>query len=514
MKKRWIVLLALILVAAFALPAAAEIKFFGTARVMPTYYSNFDFNDNGGDFTALNEGGFVSGESIRGELRLGWEASGEKWKINMIAETDVTYDKNNGDRSFYLNATDIFNTNGNLAPPNAGGEFGIERVELVYTFFPWLELATGWPITAADMGSGGLLYGDDHPMIQLRGRPTENLKYELTYLSIQNLDKIQTVDSPLTNDWRVYYLKVSPTIDTGAGKLTVSPIVMLSDNRVTEAVGVVAGQGGLTFTPNGRPSASVRYYGVELLGQIGPIKPSAEFIYADGKLRPTATSVEKDIKSYAAFAAVELPVSKAFNPYVAVRYTKGDDNSSDNDVEGFVGVTDIARFTPVMGMDGNILGEHLAVLPGSGPRGTASYGAPLYGYAPERFNRRAGVPGEFYGGIGNLGSGNNPGQRVIAAGAKGEVSPALSYKAQVFLIWYDKTGNLNFKPGTTERVDKYAGTTADLLLKYAFSKNFSATYIGSVFVPGDGIKDQVKALDPNADDTFAMLHTMQLAWSY
>ena len=84
----------------------------------------------------------------------------------------------------------------------------------------------------------------------------------------------------------------------------------------------------------------------------------------DGEFRGTSL----DIKAYAAFAGVEAAVSKVFNPYVAVRFASGDDNSSDSDVEGFVGITDIGRFTPLMGMDGNILGE---------PMGTP-YGNVLY----------------------------------------------------------------------------------------------------------------------------------------
>ncbi len=472
MRKAWVVLMAVFLVVAFALPAKAEIAFSGTSRVIPTYYSNFDFDDSAGDFAALNEGGFTSGEHVRGELRLGWNASGEKWKISMIAETDVIFDKNNGDRSFYTGAQDA------AGNPNAGGEFGIERVELVYTFAPSLELSTGWPITSADIGSGGLLYGDDHPMIQLRGRPTDNLKYELTYLAIQNLDNRVLVDSPLTNDWRAYILKVSPTFGVGAAKLTASPILLYSDNR--------------------QRNASVRYYGAELVGQIGMFKPYAEFIYADGKFRNTS----RDIKSYAAFAGLEAAVSKVFNPYVAFRYTKGDDDSSDNDVEGFVGITDIGRFTPLLGMDGNILGEHLVA-----PAGAVSYQSPLYSFSPDRA-----VGGNLYGGIGNGSSGNNPGQKLVALGSKGEITTALSYKTQVFLIWYDKVGNLPVGAGkSVTSVDKYAGTTFDLQLKYGFSKNFSATYIFSGFFPGDGIKDQLPA---TADDTFASLHTLQLAWVY
>jgi hypothetical protein len=128
MRKSLVVLLALILVGAFSLPAMADISFFGTAKVKPTYYSNFDFDDNNPDPAVLNEGGLTSGEHIRSELRLGWKAGGDNWKIMMIAETDLIMEKDTVDRSFYTSAT-----KGSPAAPNAGGEFGIERFEATTT---------------------------------------------------------------------------------------------------------------------------------------------------------------------------------------------------------------------------------------------------------------------------------------------------------------------------------------------------------------------------------------------
>jgi hypothetical protein len=471
MRKGLIVLLATVLVTVFALPAMADVSFFGTARVMPTYYSDFDFDSERADVAILNEGGFTSGEHIRGELRLGWKAGGDKWKISMIAESDLIFNKNNADRSFYTSAQ-VPATGSATAIPNAGAEFGIERAEFSYAFTPALELVAGWPISAADIGTGGILYGDDHPILSLRGKLTDALKYQVTYISIQNTPTIGASESTLRGDWRAYLLKPEFTLGTGAAKGTLSPIVLFSDNRAR--------------------NAKITYYGLEGIGQFGMIKPSFEVIYADGEFRATGN----DIQSYAAFAGVELAMSKAINPYIAVRYTKGDNDSADSDVEGFVGITDIGRFTPLMGMDGNILGEHLS----SG----LVYNSPLYSYAPDRA-----VGGNLYGGIGNASSGNNPGSMILALGAKGSLSEKFSYKAQLFGIWFDETGNLVKTGGGT--VDDYAGTTLDILLKYDFSKNFSATYIFSGFLPGDGIKDQLAA---TADDTFASVNTLQLVWVY
>jgi hypothetical protein len=341
-----------------------------------------------------------------------------------------------------------------------------------------LELITGWPISAADIGTGGLLYGDDHPIIGFRGKVTDNFKYQLLYIPVVNAAVSTATQSTVAGDWRVYLLKPEFSFGTASAKGTVSPILLFSDNRGN--------------------NAQVIYYGLEGIGQFGMIKPSFEVIYADGEFRGTPN----DIKAYAAFAGVEVALNKAFNPYIAVRYTSGDDDSTDNDVEGFVGITDIGRFTPLMGMDGNILGETM-----SAGGTTASYPSFLYSYSPDR-----GVGGNPYGGFANGGSGNNQGSKIIALGAKGSLddfAKGLSYKAQIFGIWWDKTGNLVNPAGGS--VDKYAGTTVDLNLKYDFSKNFSASYIFSAFLPGDGIKDQQAA---TADDTFASLHTLGLVWTY
>src|SRR4030043_16758 len=115
MRKSMVVLFAAVLVAAFALPAMADVSFFGTARVLPTYYSNFDFDDNKPDAPVVNEGGLTMGEHVRSELRLGWKAGGDNWKIMMIAEVDLIAEKDTADRSFYNTGT-----KGSTAAANAG----------------------------------------------------------------------------------------------------------------------------------------------------------------------------------------------------------------------------------------------------------------------------------------------------------------------------------------------------------------------------------------------------------
>lgn len=471
MRHHWSMVLGFLGISLVSGPAFAAVEFFGTAKIKPTFYKDLDFDDSKSDAPTLNEGGWTSGAHTRGELRLGWKAEGDRWKVKMIAEADVILEKDTADRSFYVGAA-------KEDQPNTGGEFGIERAELLYAFDPALELEAGWDIRALDIGSGGLLYGDDHPFIGFRGTvPTGGLglKYELLYLPIQNRDKVGVQDNWKTGDWSVYSAKVGASFDTGLGKVTVSPLYAYSDNEDKKA--------------------NIHYYGLEALGQLGPVRPALEVVAANGEFKGTS----KDIGALAAFAGAEVLVDKAFKPYAAYRFTSGDGDKADDDVEGFVGITDIGRFTPLMGMDGNVLGEHLA-------SGASIYNSPLYSFSPERA-----VGGNAYGGIGNASSGNNPGQQLLAVGASGDLGafvPSLTYKTQAFFIWYDETANLVNKKTPGAKVDSYAGTTFDLQLLYSFSKNFAVDYIFSTFVPGAGIEDQVDAKDP------AFVNMLTLAWTY
>jgi len=466
--KRLLMLVAVLVAVALAAPSWAAIEFFGTAKVKPTYFSNFDLNDKDDDSAIGTESGGVVGGHLRSELRFGWKAAGDRWSVKMIAETDVIMTKNSADHGDKVGVSYDAATN-KYATTDDGADFGIERVELLYKFAPSIELQTGWDIRALDIKSGGLLYGDDHPFIGFRGQLAEKTKYELLYIPIQNVGGAKDgadVISDEVNDWSVYSLKINQQM----GGFNVSPFFAYSDNDSREA--------------------QVMYYGLEVTGKAGLFKPSFEIVAADGEFDSGA-----DISSLAAFVGVEMDVCKAFTPYVALRYTQGDDDASDDDVEGWVGITDIGRFTPLMGMDGGILSEDLG----------QSYGARLYSYAPE-----GAVGSNPYGGIGNGGFGDNPGSIVAALGAKGDLSSIadkLSYKTQVFMIWYDETDNLNQLDGSTKDVDDYAGTTFDFQLKYALDANFSIDYIFGVLVPGDGLEDQY------GDDT-AMTNCLTLSWKY
>jgi hypothetical protein len=239
-------------------PAAAGIDFFGTAKIKPTFYSNFDFQSAKNDAFIINEGGLTGGHHTRAELRLGWKAAGDNWSVKMIAEADVIMEKDTADRSYYV---DSVNKEGK---PNSGSEFGIERVELLYRFLPWLELESGWDIRALDIKTGGLLYGDDHPFLGFRGDITPSTRYELLYLPIQNrsslpssYDTEKVLRSPDADDWNVYTFKLTQDLSADNNSLPQSAFFGNSDGKnstLSMSVGPI-----VAYSDNDSKQAQVTY---------------------------------------------------------------------------------------------------------------------------------------------------------------------------------------------------------------------------------------------------------------
>ncbi len=82
-----------------------------------------------------------------------------------ILESDLTYDKRNTDRG-EINSKD-------RETGKSGNSFGVEKLEFTYDFsslgVPTI-LETGWKTKNLDLQTGGVLYGDDHPILDLGGK--------------------------------------------------------------------------------------------------------------------------------------------------------------------------------------------------------------------------------------------------------------------------------------------------------------------------------------------------------
>jgi len=428
-------------------------------------------------------------EHMRTELRYGASFTGDKWKARLLFETDHVADINTADRG------------------NRASTFGVERADFTYQFDPALKLEAGWAFKTLDIGTGGLLYGDDAPYVGFTGGQN-NVSYEaywvplITRTGSGNLS--DTTDATDINDGEadtsVFMGKVN--VDLGeTGR--VAPLFAHSRNNTMDN--------------------NATWFGSEFAGNIGKLNVLAEALGVVGEFDSGAGTVDflpgvedanpnsfndnlsnNDIQAYAAYASAKYKMSDSFQPYASFRLNSGDDDPFDNDVEGWLGVTDISRFSGHDGIDGGLFGmQPINAALGSGLFGTAfDFAGPAGSFL------NTGNNGATFGGIQNAGSGLNPGQVRGTVGSSGNLSPKLSYHGQINALWYEATGGLEALPGAADDVDNFAGVQGTAQLKYQWNEAFSTRAIASVFEPGQGVEDAV-----GADDTAGM-GTVELLWSF
>ena len=443
-----------------------DLTLFGSNRFIPTYCSNMnDFDSDKEDWVTLDEGGWGAGFFVRNELRLGFAGKGENFGFRVILEEDIHYSKNNVDRNTY-------GTWGNTTS-DFGGEFAVERSKFWYDFGA-VRFTTGWDVLFQDLKTGGLVYGDDHPFIMLSGKLADIGSWQAYMLLIEDSDDLNSnfTGKYRDSDWYTYNGKLNFKV---AG-MTISPFVTYSEMRKLSQ-----GHGG---------NSHAYYAGVEAYGKIGPIMPSFEAVYVGGTINDafetgTVNQDDYDISSYALFASVKMDLMPEFQPYVGGYYVAGDDDNADNDAEGFVGVTNITRYTPTFGMEGAYMYEHIFGL-----------GSPLYALTPERL----GDPNAQYGGIGGSGTGNNPGLIHVGMGATGKICDT-SYKVQACYMWFAEEDGLGLN-------DDEIGLTLDAQAKYALSPNFSISYTISGLLPGDGVEEL------KGEDDIAWITRAEFVWKW
>lgn len=450
-------------------------ELFGSLKVYPHLVDNVDFNDDDTkyDYFIDESGAQGNEESIRNEARIGFNAQGQNWTFHSILEADFVYNKANGDRGAgeALGLDDSGMT---------GEDFGIEKLEATYDFAAHglpVMLGTGWNTKGTDMATGGIVYGDDHPFIELSGELMPDMKWNFLYLVIQ--DDIQRDGETSAYDaddldWRAYSMKLEfPVGDTG---FNLSPFYLFSDNEDQEA--------------------DVHYFGMEGIGKFGIFTPRAEFVYITGEkdnhTLANGNLEDVDIESYAFFASVEAEVHPLFKPFVGGYFYQGDDDANDGDIDAYNAVTNIARYTPVFGMENAFIYRYIPVL-----------GTHLYDGTPSML----GGSGTGYGGISNSASANSPGMVSLGLGSKGKFDN-LTYKAMLQYFEFEDTGALEDVEG--KRIDDEMGWEFDLNLTYHFTNHFSLGNTFSVFDPGDGIQD----LYGDDFDQTAIMNTFEMRWNF
>lgn len=451
-----------------------EIMTIGSVQVLPQFMDNIDFNSKRTNLDRiLDENGWMSDHDIRIEARIGWKATAKDWDFLLILESDFNFNKVNVDRQTGSNNTSAAPWNPNAVTANSD-TFGIEKINLGYDFGPF-KLNAGWNTKFVDLMTGGLIYADDHPYIGLAGKFGAKNTWELLYLTIQDdISGTGGVWDGDTLDWRAYTLRVGFDVNG----FTVAPIYAYSDNNMREA--------------------QIHYLGVEGYGRVGGMfTPRFELVYATGDkdMHAGGKKIQYDISAFAAFASLDIAISKALVPYFGGYYLSGDDDKSDRDINAYNGIAMNQRYTPTFGIENAIIYRFVPAL-----------GSYIY----ENGFQNLGTPGSGYGSSGNTSTGDAPGLIMLGAGLKGAIDEKLSYKTQIMYFRFAQNDNFLNIDGSGDKVDEEVGYEFDLLLTYKFNAHFSLGNCVSVFLPGNGVEDR---LGRDYDAT-AFMDTVEMKWIF
>jgi hypothetical protein len=447
-----------------------DISIFGHLKTNPHFISNADFND---DNTSMDfmmcEAGTLDDDtvSVESEARLGFLGKGKNWGFLMILESNFVYDKGNTDRGVRAGEpTDSGMT---------GEDFGIEKLDFFYNFSDYgadFAVQTGWNTKFLDWETGALCYVDDHPYIGLKGE-FNNISWEGLYSIVYDnpgSSPLGTADADEL-DWDLYTFKMMFPYKG----MKISPFYAYSDNQAREA--------------------KVSYLGFQAFGQIGKLRPRAEFVYAFGDrddLPVGDTIVDADVSAFAGFAALEFNLSTFLNPYVGGYYISGDDDAYDDDIDAFNPITNAAQYTSTFGMNSGFCYQYVPAL-----------GSHIYSNDTSMLGENGG-----YGGLSNSARAESPGMYSIGLGCKGRRGK-LSYKTQIQYICLEETGALEDVMGI-EDIDDELGYQFDLQLTFHFSDHFSLGNTISVYEPGDAIEDMY---GHGFDDT-GIMDTIEMMWKF
>jgi len=447
MKRLALVVLSLMLVVglsavAYAGPGSVVIKtdgditakFGAQVRMIPTYEQNWDFGfkektGNGVFSVHVNEAGTVGQAYIRSEDRLYFNfAKGDIWDVYFALEFDDVLSSRTVDRSNPAGTSGDF------------GSFGVERLNASIKL-PWIwsRLNAGWDVFTVDLDAGSLVYTDDDPGFSIQGG-VANIDWKFGYFkavesnrriiapSIAGTPSVITVNTEFNtgydNDRSIVAARVNYTLfkDTKFGL-----IYALNDQKV---------RGNF---PTGDPcvaptcqNVNAHFISPIFVGSIAGFKIAAQYahMFGDaekmGVFNAQAPTGDYRIDSNAFFFDVAYDMTPWFGfrfiPHVGILWTQGDDDPTDNKLQGYVG-KNFQRFTSSFGGENTILAD-----------GNPAVGTFLYSFIPDQRGNQSGNLG--VGGLGGTGRGDSPGIMLIGGGITVDPIKNWSFRSNVYYMEY------------------------------------------------------------------------------
>jgi hypothetical protein len=518
----------------FTTPDGTEFRFGVTLDWQPMFIKDLDFNKKTNFLTITEFGTLGENDSVIGfENRLFFTATKGRVSLYTAVELDGSIDERVADTNF----PNIERVNLSLLLPEVASTFTV-----------------GWDIFAVDQ-IGGLVYIDDDPGAWLKGGAGP-LSWQVGWHKRLEFGGSagtggQGVSVPSRvgrfekreDDTNIFSAKVGYNFAYPGGRFLVEPFVLSylrtspmsggEQNRLgcvgpdgaTRVGHTISAAGACTTGPgdplqaslaNIQPHQETWYLGIQGAGNIGLLRPSAEFVYLVGDisgLRDRTTGARPfghssfDINSLAAFLRFDLDVSKqprwplrGIIPFVSAEFLRGDDNPEDDELRGFVSPSSPNGLRPgdfpfirktVLGLGSPILGD-----------GTADFGFAVdgRGIGPTIGNINEGATFNSAATFNNrFGKGDNPGYVKLAAGLQGAFNPQWEAHLQGSWLRFHRTEPIEaeFRSFGIGKVSSEIGGGIDAMVVYKAAPQFHIRPFFSIFFPGSGTK-KISGGDDNA----------------
>ncbi len=418
----------------------------------------------------LTEGaGDVKDSYFRSENRLFFNfAHGNDWDVYMALEYDTLFARQTADRT-------------DFAAGKQTQQFGIERLLASFNL-PMIHsrLKAGWDARGVDIKYGGLVYGDDDPGIGIDGG-VDQYKWSMWYIKKDE-------------DEAGYILGTSnPLGEASPGKNNDRTFMY---GKLAYDFGPAVVEGFYMWDKNDQKSRNIdhQFVGVQGSGSFGIVKPTLEVVYSFGDYDDPGDSRDNtDISSWALFGDVTVDLHdmvgiKKFEVHVGGIYAQGDDDFTDDDLEGWAPAVGINRFTPAFGSEQSISFD-----------GNNMFGQVLYSIFPAYYgSSKTGA------GINGGASLENPGLIMVGGGVKAAWGK-WSYKGNVMAMWFDEADAVAeyYKAKGVQGdvdIDDFMGVEWNNELAYKLYDSVVVKTGAAFLFPGDGAKDITRALNAYAKD--------------
>ena len=434
--------------------------------------------------------------------------------------TNILFTLSKGPVSIHTNLELEAAIDENIADINA---LNLERANLTWKTGVIGDLVVGFDVHLFDP-EGGLVYQDEDPGIWLigsQGPISWNLGYHKRLernrgAPLGNLIGGLPTPSGLVKNTDVDTDILEARVGFNLGPISISPFFLAHIRHTPGAAGTnifSCPTGTCAGVPavDGTLRGEIYYPGLVVTAKLGPLSFTAEGVGMFGEIRELGPNFQAiygtsqlEVESFAVYGELALDLTAqglGITPFVAIDWRRGDDNPTNDTLEGYVPISDLSAALRKDGFKGQSISS--IGPPGLGAGGEDGWGfnttgrgiGPTIGTILEGF----GADTTYFNS--RWGKGDNPGMMKATAGFLGKITPQVDMKAAVSYFRFDtvesilaeatrnRASRVVANPGASLNISEDMGFEINANIGWSPVPAFRIQPFISVFVPLDGADD-------------------------